>query len=327
MWSTPAPPSTALVASSIWSGVGEVNTSPGHAASSMPRPTKPPCIGSWPEPPPGTKPTLPPPRAAARPTPRRPPAAASDGGCRAVAGARRRGVRRALEARLRRLGLGKALALPESAHLVHDLVPLLGVARADRPAEAHLDLVAARDEAARDASRPVLAGPHRLVGAAEVDRHDVDVVLGRDHRCARAHLAYLAVARARALREHHEVPTLVDQAVDVVGCAVAQPPALAAERHGVEQQRDAAGLPAAVVEVVGRRGHRGAGAPLARQRAQDGGGVQVARVVGDEDHWVLESVEHLAADGARAHVEVDQRPEPEAEQPLAGGLRIAAPRP
>src|ERR1041384_6496162 len=56
MCSTPAPPSTAFVASSIWSGVGEVNTSPGQAASSMPRPTKPPCIGSRPEPPPATRP-------------------------------------------------------------------------------------------------------------------------------------------------------------------------------------------------------------------------------------------------------------------------------
>src|SRR5213080_3725138 len=59
MWSTPAPPFTAFVASSIWSGVGDVNTSPGQAASSIPSPTKPPCIGSWPEPPPETSPTLP----------------------------------------------------------------------------------------------------------------------------------------------------------------------------------------------------------------------------------------------------------------------------
>src|SRR4051795_2591090 len=52
MWTTPAPPSTALVAASIWSGTGEVKTSPGHAASSIPRPTKPPCSGSWADPPP-----------------------------------------------------------------------------------------------------------------------------------------------------------------------------------------------------------------------------------------------------------------------------------
>src|SRR5579875_3014644 len=66
MCSTPAPPLTALVAASIWSGVGEVNTSPGQAASSMPMPTKPPCIGSCPEPPPDTRPTLPATGASAR---------------------------------------------------------------------------------------------------------------------------------------------------------------------------------------------------------------------------------------------------------------------
>src|SRR4051812_4429224 len=66
MCRTPAPPSTALVASSIWSGVGEVKTSPGHAASSMPGPTNPPCMGSCPEPPPDTIPTLPSTGASAR---------------------------------------------------------------------------------------------------------------------------------------------------------------------------------------------------------------------------------------------------------------------
>src|SRR5713226_5288492 len=59
MWTTPAPPSTALVAASIWPGTGEVNTSPGAAASSMPSPTNPPCSGSWPDPPPEIKATLP----------------------------------------------------------------------------------------------------------------------------------------------------------------------------------------------------------------------------------------------------------------------------
>src|ERR1017187_4574073 len=49
---TPAPVSTACAAASIWSGVGEVKTWPGQAASSMPWPTKPVCSGSWPGPPP-----------------------------------------------------------------------------------------------------------------------------------------------------------------------------------------------------------------------------------------------------------------------------------
>src|SRR5919204_6700271 len=59
MCTTPAPPSTACVAASTWSGTGEVKTSPGHAASSIPRPTKPPCSGSCPDPPPETSATLP----------------------------------------------------------------------------------------------------------------------------------------------------------------------------------------------------------------------------------------------------------------------------
>src|SRR5687768_6513096 len=59
MWSTPAPPSTARVAASIWSGTGEVKTWPAAAASSMPRPTNPPWSGSWPEPPPEINATLP----------------------------------------------------------------------------------------------------------------------------------------------------------------------------------------------------------------------------------------------------------------------------
>src|SRR6478609_2928259 len=59
MCSTPAPPLTAWVAANTWSGVGEVNTAPGAAASSMPAPTNPPCSGSCPLPPPETSATLP----------------------------------------------------------------------------------------------------------------------------------------------------------------------------------------------------------------------------------------------------------------------------
>ena len=41
MNSTPAPPSTALAASNIWSGVGEVKTSPGTGRAQHPRPDEP----------------------------------------------------------------------------------------------------------------------------------------------------------------------------------------------------------------------------------------------------------------------------------------------
>src|SRR3954462_4387947 len=59
MNSTPAPLSTAAAARAIWSGTGEVNTSPGQAADSIPCPTNPPCSGSVPDPPPGTPPPPP----------------------------------------------------------------------------------------------------------------------------------------------------------------------------------------------------------------------------------------------------------------------------
>src|SRR5215470_5884505 len=59
MNNTPPPVSAASAAARIRSGVGEVKTCPGQAASSMPGPTNPPCSGSWPEPPPDTRATLP----------------------------------------------------------------------------------------------------------------------------------------------------------------------------------------------------------------------------------------------------------------------------
>ncbi len=59
MNSTPAPLSTAAAARVIWSGTGEVKISPGQAAVSIPIPTKPPCSGSCPDPPPETSPTFP----------------------------------------------------------------------------------------------------------------------------------------------------------------------------------------------------------------------------------------------------------------------------
>src|ERR1700694_3622158 len=59
MWTTPAPPSTALLPASTCAGTCDVNTSPGAAASSIPSPTKPPWSGSCPEPPPEISATLP----------------------------------------------------------------------------------------------------------------------------------------------------------------------------------------------------------------------------------------------------------------------------
>src|SRR4051812_38067772 len=59
MSSAPASPVVAVTAACTASGVGEVNTAPGTAAASMPWPTKPPCSGSCPDPPPEMTATLP----------------------------------------------------------------------------------------------------------------------------------------------------------------------------------------------------------------------------------------------------------------------------
>ncbi len=221
---------------------------------------------------------------------------------------------------------GQALAVPEGAHLRHRLA-LLARAGADRRTEADHHLVAARPQPARPALGPVAARRHRVVGAADVDRHHVDAVVGGDHGGAGAHLADLPVARARPLGEHEQIPAVVDEAVDVVGGAVVEPAAVAAERHRVEEQRDAVGLPAAVVEVVGRRGHGGAAAPLEGDRAQDRRGVEVARVVGHEDDRRREPVEDLAPGGAAAEIPVRHRPEAVAQQRLASRPGVAAARP
>src|SRR5215212_4766741 len=58
MYTTPAPPETASVTSSIWSALGEANTSPIAAPSSRPWPTYPRKTGRWPDPPPLTTATL-----------------------------------------------------------------------------------------------------------------------------------------------------------------------------------------------------------------------------------------------------------------------------
>src|SRR5438067_3216353 len=68
MSSAPASPVVAVTAACTASGVGEVNTAPGTAAASMPGPTKPPCSGSCPDPPPEMTATLPATGASARTT-------------------------------------------------------------------------------------------------------------------------------------------------------------------------------------------------------------------------------------------------------------------
>ena len=58
---------------------------------------------------------------------------------------------------------------------------------------------------------PERARWHRLGGAGDPDRHDREVVMGREHRSATAHAPESVAARARPLGEQQQVPAVVKQ--------------------------------------------------------------------------------------------------------------------
>src|SRR3954452_1560841 len=224
--------------------------------------------------------------------------------------------------------LRPALALPALPYLRHHLATLRRVARGDRRPEAHLHLDAAREQPAGAPLRPVLAGRHRLAGPSDPDRHDAEPVLGGEHSGAGVDLADLPVAGARALREHQQVPALLDELVDMIARTVAEATAVAAERDGVEDERNAPGAPARLVEVVGGSGDRGPVAPFAWHRAQDRRRVQVAAVVGHEDHRSRHLLaEHLASVDAPLDIDEHQRSEDAGEDPSPYRPRDRTPRP
>src|SRR4051794_10863764 len=224
--------------------------------------------------------------------------------------------------------LRPALALPALPYLRHHLATLRRVARRDRRPEAHLHLDAAREQPAGATLRPVLARWHRLAGPPDPDRHDAEPVLGGEHRGAGVNLADLPVARARALREHQEVPSLLDELVDVIARTIAEAAAVASERDGVEDERDAPGAPARLVEVVGGGGDRGPVSPFAWHRAQDRRRVQVAAVVGHEDHRSRDLLaEHLPPVDATLDIDEQQRSEDAGEDPSPYSPRDGTTRP
>ena len=106
-----------------------------------------------------------------------------------------------------------------------------------------------------------------------------------------------------------------------------RPPPVRAIGTVLNSSATALRLPAALVEVVGRGADRGARPPLVRERAQDRRGVQVARVVGHEDHGRLQIVEDVAPRRAVARVEIHQRVEPERQQRVAQRPHAPAARP
>ena len=148
---------------------------------------------------------------------------------------------------------------------------------------------------------------HHVVRTLDVDRDDRDAVLGGEDGGAGAHAVQAAVARARALRVQQQVPALAQDRVEVLGRAALQAAALALDRHRVEDQRDDRRDQLVLVEVVGGRTHRGALAPLARQRAHDDRRVDVA---GDrhEQHQRLQAVRRPRRLTVGAQSPVDDQP-------------------
>ena len=91
-----------------------------------------------------------------------------------------------------------------------------------------------------------------------------------------------AVGGAAALGEDDQVPVVGQQLGGQVGGAAVDLGAL--DGDGGQQERPGVGLPAPVEEVVGRRRHHRPVAEPQREAAQQQGGVDVAGVVGGEDH-------------------------------------------
>src|SRR4051794_39555749 len=85
-------------------------------------------------------------------------------------------------------------ALEQCAHALHDLGLRLVLADPDGRAELDLDRMTAAQEAGATALGPVLARRHRIMRAADADRHDGDLVGSSDHGGAGAQPADAAVA-------------------------------------------------------------------------------------------------------------------------------------
>ena len=121
-----------------------------------------------------------------------------------------------------------------------------------------------------------------------------------------------AVARPGSLGIHEQVPAPVQQLVEVARGALVEAAAAPVHRHGVEQQRHQRCDDAVAVEVVGRGGDRGALADPAGKRREDHRRVDVAAVVGDQDHGAARARQacrgRLRGGGRRSPSSVDRNP-------------------
>jgi len=126
-----------------------------------------------------------------------------------------------------------------------------------------------------------------------------------------------AVAGPGPLGKHEQIPSAVQQLVQVPRGALVEAAPAPVHRHGVEQQRHQRSDEPVLVEVVRRGGDRGALADAPRKRRQDHGRVDVAAVVRDQDHGSTQPRKLLATGCAPADVEVHRRLEHDALEHLA----------
>jgi hypothetical protein len=166
-------------------------------------------------------------------------------------------------------------------------------------------------------SRPPPSGWHCLPGAGHADRDYLEAVRGGQHRRTTTNPPRHPAARACPLGVQQQVPALVEQLVQVAAVLRRTSP-LAVDRRRVEDQRhEPRGGPVAV-EVVSRRGDHGALAQPPGERREDHRGVQMAGVIGDQNHRTLERGELVPARRAAARIEVHHRVQDEAHEVLAG---------
>ena len=180
--------------------------------------------------------------------------------------------------------------------------------RPQRVADAHFDLPRAQARAPLRNDR---------AHAVQVNRDDRDVATLREIGGPATELLAPTIGTASALGEDDEVPAGFDEARRDVGALAVD--ATAFDRDGAEKERGDSGFPWSVKEVVGCRGD---GRPLAEslgERAHDDRGIEVAGVVGGEDHRALERCEMFGAEDLRRREQVGERVADEVECAAAKG--------
>jgi hypothetical protein len=162
--------------------------------------------------------------------------------------------------------------------------------------------------------RPATTARHGGVGTDERDRYDGNAGVRGEVRGAQPEPPGPAVRRSGALREHHQRPALRQQLRRRLG----QTDATALDRERREHQRRADRTPPRVEEVVGGGTDGDPTLPLRRQRRQQQRGVEVRRVVRDEDDRTVEVVEYVETFDPKRRLVLHQRAQAAAQDRRTG---------